>query len=52
MSGPELIGGASGESEERVRLVFEAAMSCQTPSVLFIDSLDVVAAKREVSGVK
>lgn len=48
VSGPELIGGASGESEERIRQVFDAAVS-NAPSILFIDSLDVIAAKREAS---
>ena len=48
MSGPELIGGASGESEENIRRIFDAAMS-QTPSILFIDSIDVIASKKDVS---
>lgn len=46
VSGPELIGGASGESEERIRQVFEAARM-NAPSILFIDALDVIAAKRD-----
>ena len=46
-SGPELIGGTSGESEERIRDIFEAAIAA-APSVLFIDALDVIAAKKDV----
>eukprot|EP00981_Chlorochromonas_danica_P013765 scaffold6852_cov215-Ochromonas_danica.AAC.2 len=46
VSGPELIGGTSGESEQRIRDVFEAA-SRAAPSLLFIDALDVIAAKRD-----
>lgn len=42
-----MIGGTSGESEERIRQVFEAA-STAAPSLLFIDALDVIAAKRDV----
>jgi ribosome biogenesis ATPase len=49
-SGPELIGGASGESEERIRMIFEEAVA-HAPSILFIDALDVIAGKREVSFV-
>jgi hypothetical protein len=45
-SGPELIGGTSGESEERVRNIFEAAAT-NSPSVLFIDAIDVIAAKKD-----
>eukprot|EP01041_Mallomonas_annulata_P004444 gene4444-8857_t len=36
-SGPELIGGTSGESEERIRDIFSAAIG-RTPSVLFLDA--------------
>lgn len=46
MSGPELIGGTSGESEQRIRDVFDAAAAA-APSLLFIDALDVIAAKRD-----
>lgn len=47
VSGPELVGSTTGESEGRVRDVFAAALA-EAPSMLFLDSLDVVAAKREV----
>jgi SpoVK/Ycf46/Vps4 family AAA+-type ATPase len=46
-SGPELIGGTSGESEQRIRSLFEAAAAA-APSILFIDGLDVIAGKKEV----
>jgi len=46
-SGPELIGGTTGESEEKVREIFQAALDA-APSIIFIDSLDVIAGKREV----
>lgn len=42
-----MIGGTSGESEERIREIFESAMA-DSPSVLFIDALDVIAAKKDV----
>lgn len=48
VSGPELVGGTSGESEERIRQIFEAA-AMAAPSVLFIDALDVIAAKKDSS---
>ena len=47
-SGPELVGGTSGESEERIRQIFESAAAC-APSVLFIDGIDVIAGKKDVS---
>jgi len=47
-SGPELIGGTSGESEQRIREIFAAAVA-SSPSILFLDALDVIAAKRDVS---
>lgn len=47
-TGPELIGGTSGESESRVREIFELASST-APSILFIDGIDVIAGKRDSS---
>lgn len=47
-SGPELVGGTSGESEERIRDVFNTAIA-NTPSVLFIDQIDVIAGKKDVA---
>jgi ATPase family associated with various cellular activities (AAA) len=45
-SGPELIGGTSGESEGRIRDIFQAAAD-KAPSILFIDAIDVIAAKKD-----
>jgi SpoVK/Ycf46/Vps4 family AAA+-type ATPase len=50
-SGPELVGGTSGESEERIRQIFDNAKA-SAPSVLFIDAIDVIAAKKDVSRIR
>ncbi|XP_022229564.2 nuclear valosin-containing protein-like isoform X2 [Drosophila obscura] len=42
----ELIGGISGESEERIRDVFEQAMD-SSPCVLFIDEIDAIGGNRQ-----
>eukprot|EP01038_Epipyxis_sp_PR26KG_P006840 gene6840-9364_t len=47
-NGPELVGGTSGESEERILQMFEAAAKI-APSVLFIDSIDVIAGKKDTN---
>ncbi len=50
ISGPEIMSKFYGESEERLRQVFEEA-SKTAPSIIFIDELDSIAPKREeVSG--
>ncbi|KAH8256973.1 hypothetical protein KR038_000585 [Drosophila bunnanda] len=41
----ELVGGISGESEERIREVFDQAL-CLSPCVLFIDEIDAIAGDR------
>ncbi len=48
VSAPELISSSTGEAEERIRELFAAAIE-NAPSVLFIDALDVIAGKKEVS---
>ena len=45
VSAPELVGGVSGESELRVRTLFESA-SNHAPAIIFIDEIDCVAPKR------
>ncbi|XP_063828585.1 nuclear valosin-containing protein-like [Ostrinia nubilalis] len=45
VTGTELVGGMSGESEERIRELFERAVSV-APSVLFIDEIDAVCGNR------
>jgi len=42
----ELIAGVSGESEERIREIFEQAASF-APCVLFIDEIDAVSSNRQ-----
>lgn len=46
VSAPELIGGVSGESEERIRDLFEKAVE-SAPCVLFIDEVDAVTPNRQ-----
>lgn len=48
VTGPELIGGTSGESEQNIRELFAAA-TANAPSILFIDSLDAIAGIKESS---
>lgn len=45
VTGTELVGGVSGESEQKIRELFETAVSC-SPSVLFIDEIDAVCGNR------
>jgi transitional endoplasmic reticulum ATPase len=50
INGPEIMGSAYGESERRLREVFEEAGKA-SPSIVFIDEIDSIAPKRgEVSG--
>lgn len=50
INGPEIMGSAYGESEKKLREVFEAATKA-APSILFIDEIDSIAPKRgQVSG--
>ncbi len=49
INGPEIIGKYYGESEERLRAVFEDA-EAHAPAVLFIDEIDAIAPKREEVG--
>jgi transitional endoplasmic reticulum ATPase len=50
INGPEIMGSAYGESEKKLREVFEAAAK-SAPSILFIDEIDSIAPKRsEVHG--
>jgi transitional endoplasmic reticulum ATPase len=45
INGPEIMGSAYGESEKRLRDVFEQATKA-APSILFIDEIDSIAPKR------
>ncbi len=49
ISGPEIIGKFYGESEAKLRSVFEDAQR-RAPSILFIDEIDAIAPKREELG--
>ncbi|WP_440771607.1 CDC48 family AAA ATPase [Natronorubrum sp. DTA28] len=49
ISGPEIMSKYYGESEEKLREVFEEAEE-NAPAIVFIDELDSIAAKREDAG--
>jgi transitional endoplasmic reticulum ATPase len=50
IAGPEIMGSAYGESEKRLRELFEQA-AAQAPSIIFIDEIDSIAPKRsQVTG--
>ncbi|XP_068796289.1 nuclear valosin-containing protein-like isoform X1 [Struthio camelus] len=44
----EMVSGVSGESEQKLRELFEQAVS-NAPCVLFIDEIDAITPKREVA---
>jgi transitional endoplasmic reticulum ATPase len=46
IAGPEIMGRFYGESEQRLREIFQQAEQ-QAPSIVFIDELDSIAPKRE-----
>ena len=49
IAGPEIMGSAYGESERKLRVLFEQASAA--PSIIFIDEIDSIAPKRgQVSG--
>ncbi|HEX5184758.1 MAG TPA: CDC48 family AAA ATPase [Allosphingosinicella sp.] len=45
IAGPEIMGSAYGESERRLREVFDEATK-NSPSIIFIDEIDSIAPKR------
>lgn len=50
IAGPEIMGSAYGESEKKLRELFEQAAE-QAPSIIFIDEIDSIAPKRsQVTG--
>jgi transitional endoplasmic reticulum ATPase len=49
ISGPEIMGKFYGESEARLRNVFEDAQA-HAPAIIFIDEIDAIAPKREEMG--
>ena len=48
LSAPEIVSGMSGESEEKIRALFDEAKSC-APSIIFLDEVDAIMGKRENS---
>jgi len=46
ISGPEIVTGISGQSEEKIRNFFKGVQE-KSPAIIFIDELDSVAGKRE-----
>jgi len=51
MSGPECMGKFYGESEARLRSLFEEARS-HAPAIIFIDEIESIAPKREDMGAE
>lgn len=49
ISGPEIMGKFYGESEGRLRKIFDDAKA-NAPAILFIDEIDAIAPKREEMG--
>jgi len=49
ISGPEVMGKFYGESEARLRSVFEDGQT-HAPAIIFIDEIDAIAPKREEMG--
>jgi len=50
VSGPELLGEFAGESEARLRGVFDAARAHPGPAVVFLDEVDALAPARSGGG--
>ncbi|XP_076598558.1 nuclear valosin-containing protein-like isoform X2 [Chaetodon auriga] len=48
VSAPELVSGVSGESEQKLRELFDLAVT-SAPCILFIDEIDAITPKREVA---
>ena len=48
ISAPEIVSGMSGESEEKIRSLFDTAAAA-APSLIFIDEIDAITPKRETS---
>ncbi|MGJ8536097.1 MAG: CDC48 family AAA ATPase [Parasphingopyxis sp.] len=46
INGPEIMGSAYGESEKKLREIFEKAADAQ-PSIVFIDEIDSITPKRD-----
>ena len=51
LSGPEIMAKYYGESEGKLRAIFEDA-SAHAPAIIFLDELDAIAPKREEMGAE
>ena len=51
ISGPEIMAKYYGESEGKLRAIFEEA-SAHAPAIIFLDELDAIAPKREEMGAE
>ena len=49
ISAPEIVSGVSGDSEKKLRELFDQALD-SAPCVLFIDEIDCITQKRESAG--
>ena len=48
ISAPEIVSGMSGESEQKLRTLFDEAIE-NAPAIIFIDEIDAITPKRETS---
>lgn len=48
ISAPEVVSGMSGESEQKLRELFDEAVA-HAPAIIFIDEIDAITPKRETS---
>ncbi len=48
ISGPEIVSGMSGESEQKIRELFKE-VTAAAPAILFIDEIDSIAGKRDAA---
>ncbi|KAL4827488.1 hypothetical protein H8958_000834 [Nasalis larvatus] len=48
VAAPEIVSGVSGESEQKLRELFEQAVS-NAPCIIFIDEIDAITPKREIA---
>ncbi|KAL5008322.1 hypothetical protein ScPMuIL_013903 [Solemya velum] len=48
LAATEVVSGVSGESEEKLREIFDKAAAC-APSIIFIDEIDAITPKRETA---
>jgi SpoVK/Ycf46/Vps4 family AAA+-type ATPase len=48
LAAPEVVSGVSGESESKIRDIFDKARAT-APSIIFIDEIDVISAKRDTA---